>query len=217
MQENVRIHPTAEVSVQAEIGTGSAIWHQAQVREGVRLGRNCIVGKGTYIDFDVQIGDNVKVQNRVSIYHGATIEDGVFVGPHACLTNDKLPRAVNPDGSLKSADDWEVSPILVREGAAVGACAVLLPGVTIGRWAMIGSGAVVTRDVPDHGLVWGNPARLRGFVCPCGHRLGQEDEETGRQEDKETGRQGDREMVMLQCQKCGRMIEVQRVDWERVR
>ena len=170
MHSNVRIHPTAEVSPQAEIGAGSSIWHQAQVREGARLGCNCIVGKGAYIDFDVRIGDNVKVQNRVSVYHGVTVEDGVFLGPHVCLTNDKLPRAVNPDGSLKSADDWAVSPNLVREGAAVGACTVVLPGVTIGRWAMIGSGAVVTRDIPDYGLAWGNPARLHGFVCPCGHR-----------------------------------------------
>jgi UDP-2-acetamido-3-amino-2,3-dideoxy-glucuronate N-acetyltransferase len=204
VQGNVRIHPTAEVSPQAEIGAGSSIWHQAQVREGARLGRNCIVGKGAYVDLGVQIGDNVKIQNGVSIYHGATIEDGIFVGPHACLINDKLPRAVNPDGSLKGTDDWVVSPILVREGAAIGAHAVVLPGVTIGRWAMIGSGAVVTRDVPDYGLVWGNPAQLRGFVCPCGGRLG----DTGRSED---------ETVTLQCQRCGTDIEVQKADWEQVR
>ncbi len=211
MQENVRIHPTAEVSPQAEIGAESMIWHQAQVREGAHLGCNCIVGKGAYIDFDVQIGDNVKVQNYVAIYHGATIEDGVFLGPYVCLTNDKLPRAVNPDGSLKGADDWVVSPILVREGAAIGARAVVLPGVTIGRWAMVGAGAVVTRDVPDYGLVWGNPARLRGFVCPCGERLGET--ERGRQGDGEAGRQGDGETVVLRCQKCGTEVEVRRVDY----
>jgi acetyltransferase-like isoleucine patch superfamily enzyme len=169
--ENVRIHPTAEVSPQAKIGPGSAIWHQVHVREGARLGRNCIVGKGAYIDFGVAIGDNVKIQNNALIYHGVTLEDGVFIGPQACLTNDKLPRAVNPDGSLKGAADWAVSPILVRQGAAIGAQAVVLPGVTIGRWAMVGSGAVVTRDVPDYGMVWGNPARLRGYVCPCGRPL----------------------------------------------
>ncbi|MDY6875223.1 MAG: acyltransferase [Chloroflexota bacterium] len=205
MQENVRIHPTAEVSPQAQIGAESLIWHQAQVREGVCLGRNCIVGKGAYIDFDVQIGDNVKVQNGVSIYHGVTIEDGVFLGPHACLTNDKLPRAANTDGSLKGADDWVVSPILVRQGAAIGACAVVLPGVTIGRWAMVGAGAVVTRDVPDYGLVWGNPARLRGFVCPCGERLGE----------TERGGQGEGETVVLRCPKCGTEVKVRRADRER--
>ncbi len=214
MQENVRIHPTAEISPQAEVGAGSTVWHQAQVREGACLGRNCIVGKGVYIDFDVQIGDNVKIQNGVSIYHGVTIEDGVFVGPHACLTNDKLPRAANPDGSLKGVDDWGVSPILVREGAAIGAGAVVLPGVTIGRWAMIGAGAVVTQDVPDYGLAWGNPARLHGFVCPCGHRLGEG--EGGGQGDNETGGQGEGEMVVLRCHNCSKEVEVRRADWERV-
>lgn len=208
MQEKARIHPTAEVSPRAEIGDGSAIWHQVQVREGARLGRNCIVGKGAYIDFDVQIGDNVKIQNGASIYHGVTIEDGVFVGPHACLTNDKLPRAVNPDGSPKGANDWVVSPILVREGAAIGACAVVLPGVTVGRWVMIGAGAVVTRDVSDYGLVWGNPARLQGFVCPCGERL---------RGDRETRKQGEGGMVVLRCRECEREIEVRKSDWERVR
>jgi len=171
MMKNIRIHPTAEVSPQAEIGQGSVIWRQVQIREGARLGQNCIVGKGVYIDFGVQIGSNVKIQNSALIYHGVTLEDGVFIGPQVCLTNDKLPRAINPDGTLKGTDDWQVSPILVRQGAAIGAGAVILPGVIIGRWAMIGSGAVVTRNVPDYGLVWGNPARLRGFVCPCGQRL----------------------------------------------
>jgi len=210
----VRIHPTAEVSPLAEIGAGSIIWHQAQVREGARLGRRCIVGKGAYIDFDVHIGDNTKIQNRVSVYHGATIEDGVFLGPHACLTNDKLPRAVNPDGSPKGAEDWDVGPILVRTGAAIGAGAVVLPGVTIGRWAMVGSGAVVTRDVPDYGLVWGNPARLHGFVCPCGHRLvADERESVGAERSEEQ----EEEMVTLQCQACGTRVDVRRADWERVR
>jgi acetyltransferase-like isoleucine patch superfamily enzyme len=200
MQENPRIHPTSDVSPKAEIGEGSSIWHEAQVREGAHLGRNCIVGKGAYIDFGVHIGDNVKIQNRVSIYHGVTIEDGVFVGPHVCLTNDRLPRAVNPDGSPKSADDWTVSPILVRKGAAIGAHSVVLPGITIGRWAMIGSGSVVTRDVPDYGLVWGNPARLRAYVCPCGHRLAPE-----KQQD---------DTILARCEGCGEEMTFDRPDWE---
>ena len=165
------IHPTAIVSPQARIGEGTKIWHQAQVREGATLGRHCIVGKGVYIDINVTIGDNVKIQNGASVYHGVTLEDGVFVGPGVVLTNDKFPRAINPDGTLKSDADWEVSPILVRRGASLGAGAVILPGVTIGQFAMVAAGAVVTRDVPDYGLAIGNPARLRGFVCPCGHRL----------------------------------------------
>ena len=172
--DNVYIHPTADVSPRAVLGDGVRIWHEAQVREGAVLGRNCILGKGAYIDFGVQIGDNVKIQNRASVYHGVTIESGVFIGPHAIFTNDRLPRAVNPDGSLKSDDDWELGKILVREGASIGAGAIIVAGVTIGRWAMIGSGSVVTRDVPDYGLVYGNPARLHGYSCPCGQGLEQQ-------------------------------------------
>jgi UDP-2-acetamido-3-amino-2,3-dideoxy-glucuronate N-acetyltransferase len=168
---NITIHPTAEVSKQAVIGAKTRIWHQAQVREGARIGENCIIGKGAYIDFDVQIGGNVKIQNYASLYHGTTVEDGVFIGPYACLTNDKLPRAITPDGKLKSDAEWEVGKIQVKYGAAIGARAVVLPDITIGRFALIGAGAVVTKDVPDYGLVVGNPARLVGYVCKCGRRL----------------------------------------------
>jgi UDP-2-acetamido-3-amino-2,3-dideoxy-glucuronate N-acetyltransferase len=165
------IHPTAEVSPQATIGAGVKIWHQAQVREGAHIGANCIVGKGVYVDFDVSVGANSKLQNGVYVYHGAKIEEGVFLGPGVILTNDQLPRAINPDGSLKADTDWEVSPTLVRRGASIGAGVVVLPGITIGEFAMIGAGAVVTRDVPRHGLAYGNPARLRGYVCHCGQVL----------------------------------------------
>ena len=167
----VRIHPTAEVSPHARIGAGTQVWHQAQIREGVRIGRSCIIGKGVYIDSDVVIGDQVKIQNGVSVFHGATIEDGVFLGPHACLTNDKLPRAITPEGELKRDADWQVGHTLIQYGASIGAGAIILPGVTVGRMAMVGAGAVVTKDVEAHGLVVGNPARLIGYVCDCGHRL----------------------------------------------
>jgi UDP-2-acetamido-3-amino-2,3-dideoxy-glucuronate N-acetyltransferase len=165
------IHPTAEVERGATIGEGTRIWHHVHVRSGASIGSGCILGYGVYVDAGVQIGDNVKLQNRVSVYHGVSIEDGVFVGPHVAFTNDKHPRAVTPDGGLATDDDWTVSPVLVRRGASIGAAAVVLPGVTIGRWAMVGAGAVVTRDVPDHGLVSGNPARLRGYACKCGYTL----------------------------------------------
>lgn len=167
------IHPTADVSPKAVLGTNTKIWHQAQVREGVVLGDNCIVGKGVYIDFGVHIGHNVKIQNYALVYHGATLEDGVFIGPHACLTNDRLPRAINPDGSLKADADWEVGPIHIAYGASIGARAVILPGVTVGRFALVGAGAVVTHAVPPHGLVVGTPARLVGYVCRCGRKLAQ--------------------------------------------
>jgi UDP-2-acetamido-3-amino-2,3-dideoxy-glucuronate N-acetyltransferase len=173
MSDTIYIHPTADVSPRATLGPGTKVWHQAQVREGAVLGRNCILGKGAYVDFGVQIGDNVKIQNRASVYHGVTLESGVFVGPHAIFTNDKMPRAINPDGSLKSDDDWELGHILVKEGASIGAGAIIVTNVTIGRFAMIGAGAVVTKDVPDYGLAYGNPARLQGYVCPCGHKLEQ--------------------------------------------
>ncbi len=167
----VHIHPTAEVSDKAIIGERTRIWHQVQVREGARIGQECIIGKGAYIDFDVIIGSRCKLQNGVYVYHGATLEDGVFLGPGVMLLNDKNPRAVNPDGSLKSDADWAISPTFVGQGAGIGGGAIVLPGVSIGNWAIVGSGAVVTKDVPAYGLVYGNPARLTGFVSPHGQRM----------------------------------------------
>ena len=198
----IRIHPTADVSDRAEIGDGSSIWHHAQVREDVKIGRNSIIGKGVYVDAGVPIGDNVKIQNYVSVYHGVVIEDGVFVGPHVCFTNDLKPRAVNPDGSLKAADDWVLSETRIKKGAALGANATIRCGITIGEWAMIGSGSVVTRDIPAHGLVYGNPARLRGFVCACGEIL-----EKLSQTDS---------TVNLKCPKCDRTLEVSVPQWEAI-
>jgi len=169
--ENVKIHPTADVSPNAVLGDGTSVWNQAQVRENVRMGKGCIVGKNAYIDFDVVIGDYCKIQNNCSIYHGATLGNGVFVGPHCIITNDRFPRAVNPDGSLKGNTDWKVFTTHVQDGAALGAGTILVCGVTIGKWAMTGSGSVVTKDVPSHALVAGNPARVKGFVCACGMKL----------------------------------------------
>jgi acetyltransferase-like isoleucine patch superfamily enzyme len=166
-----RIHPTAEVAASAEIGPGTRIWNQAQVRERARVGADCVIGKNAYVDVDVVIGDRVKVQNNVSLYRGVTIEDGVFIGPHVSFTNDRLPRAVNDDGSLRTDDDWQPLPTRVRGGASIGAAAVILPGLTIGRWAMVGAGSVVTHDVGDHELVVGNPARRHAAACRCGQVL----------------------------------------------
>ncbi len=165
------IHPTAVVDEPMEIGEGTKIWHFSHVMAGAKLGKGCNLGQNVLIGSGVQIGNNVKIQNGISVYHGVTLEDGVFCGPHCVFTNDRQPRAVNPDGSLKSIDDWVVSKTLVQVGASIGAHATIVCGATIGRWAMIGAGAVVTRNVPDYGLVYGNPARLHGFVCPCGEKL----------------------------------------------
>jgi UDP-2-acetamido-3-amino-2,3-dideoxy-glucuronate N-acetyltransferase len=168
---SVRIHPTSEVSAKATIGDGTQIWLFCQVRDNAKIGKGCIFGKGVYIDNDVVIGDNVKLQNNVSVYVGVTIEDGVFVGPHVCFTNDKVPRAVNADMTLKGATDWKVTSTLVKAGAALGANATIVCGVTVGKWAMVGSGSVVTKDVADHALVVGNPARFVAWVCACGERV----------------------------------------------
>ena len=177
-QQTARIHPTADVAASATVGAGTRIWNQAQVREDARIGAGCVIGKNAYVDTGVVIGDRVKIQNNVSLYHGVTIEEGVFIGPHVCFTNDKVPRAVNRDGTAKTDADWSVSPTLVRFGAAVGANSTILPGVSIGRWAMVGSGSVVTHDVDDYELVVGNPARRIGSACPCGEPLRDADDGT---------------------------------------
>lgn len=167
----MKIHESAVVEGDAHIGEGTRIWHLVQVRPSAVIGTECNIGRGVYIDSHVKIGNRVKIQNYVSVYEGVTIEDGVFIGPHAVFTNDKIPRAVTPDMEFKNATDWVVVPTLVKQGAAIGANAVIVCGVTIGKWAMIGSGAVVTKDVPDYGLVVGNPARLIDYVAPSGERL----------------------------------------------
>ncbi len=166
MSEPYYAHPTAIVSDESTIGTGTKIWHHAQIREGAVIGENCILGKGVYIDADVRIGKGVKIQNRASIYRGVTVEDDVFIGPHVAFTNDKYPRAFSRG--------WRIVPTLVRNGASIGANATVLCGVTIGEYAMVGAGSVVTKDVPPHGLVVGNPAKLVGYVCKCGRPLGRE-------------------------------------------
>jgi acetyltransferase-like isoleucine patch superfamily enzyme len=169
--DGVFVHPTAEVSQTARIGAGTRIWNEAQVRDGAVVGRECILGKGVFVDVDVTIGDRCKLENRVNVFLGSILGQGVFLGPAAQLLNDKRPRATTPEGALKGAADWKVSGVRVGEGASVGGGAVVLPGVSLGRWAMVGAGSVVTKDVPDHALVFGNPARNAGYVCRCGERL----------------------------------------------
>lgn len=168
---NFRVHPTAEVSDRATIGDGASIWHQAQVREGASVGANSIIGKGVYVGAGVTVGANCKVQNYSCVYEGTTLEDGVFVGPEVVFTNDRYPRAVNPDMTIKAASDWHLEGSTVRAGASVGSRSVVLPGIEIGAWALVAAGSVVTRDVPAHALVAGNPARQRGWVCVCARPL----------------------------------------------
>ncbi len=166
-----RILGSADVDPTAVIGEGSSVWHLAQVRGDAVIGDECVVGRGAYIGTGVRVGDRCKIQNYALVYEPAILEDGVFVGPAAVLTNDTFPRAVNPDGSLKSAHDWEAVGVTLREGAAIGARAVCVAPVVVGRWATVAAGAVVTHDVPDHALVAGVPARRIGWVGRAGVRL----------------------------------------------
>lgn len=205
------IHPSSDVSPEAKIGPGTKIWQQCQVREKVEIGSNCILSKGVYIDAGVKIGNNVKIQNGISVYHGVTLEDGVFCGPHCVFTNDKRPRSINPDGSLKSGDDWVVSETLVRKGASIGAHATLVCGITLGQWAMIGAGAVVTKDVPDYGLVVGNPARLIGFVCPCGEKLSFEE---GKYQEITIKSKG--QFVPMVCPDCSSEVLIPIEDYKKI-
>lgn len=160
--------PDALVSPSAHVGAGTKIWGLAQVRENARLGKSCIIGRGAYVGSGVLIGDNCKVQNDALIYEPARLGNGVFVGPGAVLTNDLFPRAVNPDGSLKSGSDWEQVGVIVEEGASIGARAVCVAPITIGAWAMVAAGAVVTKDVAPFSLVRGMPARHVGWVGRSG-------------------------------------------------
>lgn len=164
-------HPSAEIASSAFVPDDVQVWHGVQIRERVIVGFGTILGKNVYVDFGVVIGNNCKIQNNVSIYHGVVLGNGVFVGPHVTFTNDPYPRAVNPDGSLRGAEDWTVIPTAVNEGASIGAGAVILPGIVIGEWAMVGAGAVVTENVPAYGLVVGNPAHVIGWVDRRGQRI----------------------------------------------
>ncbi|MDO8307746.1 MAG: acyltransferase [Actinomycetota bacterium] len=165
------IHSTAEVSDDAVVGEGVSIWQLAHVREGATIGSETIIGRGAYIGPGVVIGVRCKVQNYALVYEPAVLGDGVFIGPAVVLTNDTRPRAVNPDGSLKSGSDWTAVGVRVAAGASIGANATCVAPVRIGRWAMVAAGSVVVSDVPDFALVAGNPARRIGWVGRTGERL----------------------------------------------
>lgn len=194
MSESAFIHDTAEVDGSAQIGAGTKIWNNVQIRENAQIGVECIVGKSVYIDHTVIIGDRCKIQNGVSIYHGVSIENDVFLGPHVTFTNDLYPRAFDPE--------WHVVSTRVRNGASVGANVTVVCGVTLGEYSMVGAGAVVTKDVPPHALVLGNPAKIAGFVSKMGRVA------------EEIGRTGD--TVQLRAPETGEEFEVPRADWERV-
>ncbi|HDS45801.1 MAG TPA: N-acetyltransferase [Methanomicrobia archaeon] len=179
-------HPTAVVETE-EIGEGTKIWHFVHVRAGARIGKRCSIGKSVYIDTNVEIGDGVKIQNFASVYQGVRLEDEVFVGPAVTFTNDRYPRAFLWCEGM-------ILPTLVEKGASIGANATVMCGVTIHEYAIVGAGSVVTKDVTPFGLVYGNPAELRGFVCCCGTKLPVEGQT--------------REDGLLHCPLCGRTVTV---------
>lgn len=157
------VHPTAIVEDGVVIGSGTKVWHHAHVRTGARIGIGCTLGKNVFVDAGVHIGDRCKIQNNVSVYAGVTLEDEVFVGPAATFTNDRYPRAANPD--------WQVVETVVRRGASIGANATIVCGVELGPWSTVAAGSVVTRSLSAHELVAGVPARRIGWVCECGYPL----------------------------------------------
>ncbi|MFN8177000.1 MAG: acyltransferase [bacterium] len=188
------IHPTADVDPSASIGRGTKIWNNVQIRERAVIGEGCIVGKSVYIDHTVSIGNHVKIQNGVSIYHGVTIEDDVFLGPHMTFTNDLYPRAFDPE--------WHVVKTVARRGASVGANVTIVCGVELGEYCMIGAGAVVTKDVPAHALVIGNPGRIAGFVSVMGRLV------------EEVRREGGH--VIARAPETGEEVRIPEATWARI-
>ena len=155
------IHESSYVEDNVKIGDNTNIWHFVHIRNGAKIGKNCNIGKGVFIDVNTSIGNNCKIQNFACIYQGVTLENDIFIGPHVCFTNDIYPRSF-------IWNDEKLSNTIVKEGASIGANSTIISGITIGKYAMIGAGSVVTKDVPDYALVYGNPAKVHGRVSKNG-------------------------------------------------
>lgn len=184
-----QIDSRALVAEGVRVSEGAKVWAFSQLREGVVVGAGSSIGSHSYIGSGVKIGMNCKIQSGVMLFEGAHLEDGVFVGPGAIITNDRLPRAINPDGTRKSEEDWRIDETLVQRGASLGAGSLVIGGITVGEFALVAAGAVVAADVPPHALVAGVPSKVIGWVCCCGARLVVEDQK------------GD-------CPKCSRMHQI---------
>lgn len=193
-KKEIFVHPTAIVENGAEIGDGTKIWHHVHVRRGAKLGKNCVLGKGVYVGEGVKIGDNVKIENYVSVYKGVTIENNVFIGPHVTFTNDLYPR-------IERFEKWKVAKTVVMKGASIGANSVISCNITLGRYCFVGIGSTVTKNVPDHALVYGNPARIHGYTCFCGKILDDLQEKA--------------DLLVAICKKCGKKVEIKANDQDR--
>ncbi len=162
-------HKTAEIEKGAQIGKGTKIWQNCQILKGAKIGENCIIGHNCFIGSKAEIGNGVKLESNIDVWDLVSLEDYVFVGPSAVFTNDLNPRAKYPKLRFPQCGKW--LPTLVKEGATLGANSTILCDLTIGKWAMIGAGAVVTEDVPDYAIVTGVPAKIMGWICECGTKL----------------------------------------------
>lgn len=191
---NIYVHPTAVVDKTATIGKGTKIWHFVHVRENAEIGENCVLGHAVYVDKGVKIGNRVKLENGANVYQGVKLEDDVFVGPHVTFTNDPYPRSFS--------SDWKVVPSFVKKGASIGGGSVVICGITIEEYAMIGAGSVVTDKIPPHALAYGNPAKIRGFVCKCGRKLAKDKKQE--------------EFVLMECPHCGEKYKIPAEDFAKM-
>jgi len=189
----VSVASTAIVDETAVIGDGTRVWNFVHVRENAKIGKQCVLADYVYVGKGVKVGNNVKLENRATVYEGVAIEDSVFVGPHVTFTNDFYPRSFSPD--------WKILPTHVKKGVSIGAGTVILCGVTIGEHALIGAGSVVTKDIPAYALAYGNPARIRGFVCECSKKL----EVIGKKKSS----------IVLRCSSCDETYVISAEDYSR--
>jgi len=190
----VSIHHTSVIDETAILGDGTRVWHFVHVRENAKIGKDCVLADYVYVGRGVKIGNGVKLENRATVYEGVTIEDKVFVGPHVTFTNDPYPRSFNTD--------WKILQTLVKEGSSIGAGTVIVCGSTIGEYSLVGAGSVVTENIPPHALAYGNPARIKGFVCRCGRKLETEEKK--------------KDHVLMKCPVCNEKYEIPAEDYARI-
>lgn len=191
---NVYVDPTAIIDNGVSLGSGTKIWHFVHVMKDAKIGKDCVLADYVYVGRGVKIGNAVKLENRATVYEGVTIEDKVFVGPHVTFTNDLIPRSFNTD--------WKILQTLVKEGSSIGAGTVIVCGSTIGEYSLVGAGSVVTKNIPPHALAYGNPARIRGFVCRCARKLETEEKK--------------KDHVLMKCPVCSEKYKIATEDYARI-